>query len=511
MSGPKGLSITAFNAKLSEIFTLQSKIKKNLSSLKELHITDEKRQISFNCDEFIKDQEKASRNLLEKVSYRHTGTVRDQQKIDNKINELKNFLEQTEKEKQLFKSREQDYLSYVSVEEYENQSAASFQNFKKEISAHLDSYLSSGLNLDKKKSDQIAESLRKIQDIKTNFDPMEFAFGFQESEKSIKSSIAEYILEKEKEVNRIRIELSDVLLAAGLPPEKSVSQDETTSMPDEILNSIEKISQLIANVDQRVLQDRYRKDLETLKSSSVFKDVYYYTELYEEIKLKEKTRSHKYIIKELIVDLNKAEVFSDFLTKKQELVDDAVKMLEKETVRVYEYEALQMRFENITEENRKKKEEQELKLRQAEFLKSFLVESLQKKNYRVVDDMEVIDFEKQNDFILKVPNTSNFLNLRFDQDGKFLYNFLISENKNQLSIDQINEKLSSMGNACTDFKAVLEELKEIGVELNIDREIEVSEKALIQAPEEMLKEIQSHEAAKLGLKSQKPRELYMDH
>ena len=104
--------------------------------------------------------------------------------------------------------------------------------------------------------------------------------------------------------------------------------------------------------------------------------------------------------------------------------------------------------------------------------------------------MQVIDFEKENDFILKIPNQNNYLNLLFDENKTgFIYNFLIPENRKKLAIDEINQKINNMETACSDFKSVLKSLSSFGMKFNYDKEIPISENAMLQLPERIRKRL----------------------
>ena len=110
-----------------------------------------------------------------------------------------------------------------------------------------------------------------------------------------------------------------------------------------------------------------------------------------------------------------------------------------------------------------------------------------------MNDMEVIDFEKESDFLFKIPNQSNCLNLRFGPDGSILYNFVIPENTNELSVDQKRHKLGEMKTTCNEFKELLKELSSLGLQVDLNRETPISEKALIKIPRKYRHMIQKEE------------------
>jgi hypothetical protein len=116
------------------------------------------------------------------------------------------------------------------------------------------------------------------------------------------------------------------------------------------------------------------------------------------------------------------------------------------------------------------------------YIKARTIAGLRDLNYEVMTDMEVIDFDNDDTFLLTVPNQENFINVRFDSEGKMLYNFLIPENRSELTHEQKETRLAEMDETCTEFKKMLEHLKSEGLNIDLNNEISSSEKALVQIP-----------------------------
>jgi hypothetical protein len=112
-------------------------------------------------------------------------------------------------------------------------------------------------------------------------------------------------------------------------------------------------------------------------------------------------------------------------------------------------------------------------------------------NFEVVDDAEIIDLEQTGSYLLRVPGQKNLINLRFDASGRMLYNFLIPESKNELSIDDKNLKMAEREEACHEFKTMLSELQQQGLKVDLKNEIDISEKALISFPAHIQNKINS--------------------
>jgi hypothetical protein len=99
--------------------------------------------------------------------------------------------------------------------------------------------------------------------------------------------------------------------------------------------------------------------------------------------------------------------------------------------------------------------------------------------YEVMDDLEVIDFEKSNDYLLKVKGQDNYMNLMFSEDGAMKYNFQIPENKKDLSFDEKKLKVQEMKMSCDDFNSVISDLRKMGMKLNLNSEQPISEASLM--------------------------------
>ena len=84
-----------------------------------------------------------------------------------------------------------------------------------------------------------------------------------------------------------------------------------------------------------------------------------------------------------------------------------------------------------------------------------------------MDDLEVIDFEKADDLLLKCKDKTNYLNLKFKEDGSIKYSFQIPENKESLNENELKYKLSQMNETCGDFQLVLSDLAKLGLKMEL--------------------------------------------
>jgi hypothetical protein len=96
-----------------------------------------------------------------------------------------------------------------------------------------------------------------------------------------------------------------------------------------------------------------------------------------------------------------------------------------------------------------------------------------------MEDLQVIDFEKESDFLLKIRDQENYLNLKFKEDGSMRYVFQIPEDAKGLSTDQKNLKLHEMKVTCDEFQSVLADLSKMGLKIDLRSEKPIEYESLL--------------------------------
>ncbi len=179
-------------------------------------------------------------------------------------------------------------------------------------------------------------------------------------------------------------------------------------------------------------------------------------------------------------------------------------------IKQYKFDDFKTKCHFLKEENKEILENEFVKQKENEFLKTQLVNALNNMNYQVMDDMEVIDFEKQSDFLLKVPNQKNYINLRIDKNNSIAYNFLIEEDKNELSIDKKHEKIIEMESTCDEFYKVLRDLESMGLEIDKTKSSDADIDKLLQVPKKYQKKIKEAAEEKKRAKERIVKKRYLD-
>lgn len=492
MSGPKSYSpppmysVAVFDGKLNEIFQLQRQVQAILRELGQLHCSDPERHIAFDCGAFIQQQQQLADRLLATFSIDYEGQFgqeqynRFNQQIEKFIKELRSFLATIEAEKSRFMNNLEDYQAYVNYEKFIEYARQGFEQFKANVCQYLEQYL---------RRDQPAildEALAQLKAIRFQLQPARFEFGFRDKQSAEKSKIEQHAHQCEVAVNQVRGELADRVLA--LAPESTPIDDRFASpaiaSDEKVTNYLEKIERFIASVTDPERQQQYQQRLAQLTQSHTFKDAYFYLELFEELKELEKIVACKKQLQQVMAEINQLEIHPSQRTSKGQLIQAALALMERPRIKAYEFEAWLHRAQQFKQENERCIQEDFIREKERQFLKTQLIRCLESLNYEVMEDMQVIDFEieKETDFLIKIPGQSNYINLRFQPDGSFLYNFLIPEAKDSLSMDQKQRKLLEMESTCREFKQVLQDLAKMGLRLDLRSEKPISEQALIQVP-----------------------------
>lgn len=517
MSGPKSYSpppmysVAVFDGKLNEIFQLQRQIQSAWHELAQLRCYDKERGIDFDCAAFMQQHRQLADKMLATFKIEYEGQFgqsqynRFKQQIEDFVTQLRDFLEKIGAEKSNFVRKLEDYQAYVNYEKFIDYARQGFEQFKANVCHYLEQYL---------RSEQPAildEALNQLRAIHFQLQQARFEFGFRDQEAAEKAKVENHAHQCEAAVNQVRGELADRVLA--LAPEATAMDDRLASQAaasdEKVKSLVKKIEGFIASVTDLERQQQYRQKLSQLRQSHSFKDAYFYVELFEELKELEKMVAGKKQLQQIITELNQLEIHPSQRTTKLQLIQTALALIERPRIKSYEFEEWLSRARQFKQENERCIQQDFIREQERQFLKGQLIRCLKSLNYEVMDDMEVIEFENRTDFLLRVPGQSNYINLRFQPDGSFLYNFLIPEAKDSLSMDQKQRKLSEMESTCREFKQVLQDLAQMGLRLDLRSEKPVSEQALIQVPAKYQSRIAAKKMAKKTQKEKVVQQRYM--
>lgn len=512
MSSPKDFisppkySMKAFNGSLNEVFQLQTMLRSQLNFIQNLCVDDKELGIQFDCKEKTGKIKFTEKEILKPLVFNYKGTFNQSiyNLIENelllRLNSLNRLKETLDTIQQDFNNKRNDYESYIEYLKYNLNSKISFNDFKQEITNYYKNLVK---DVDKNIIEETVSKIEEIQYINPND---KFQFGFKNLFEEKKEDIIYYTKKKESEINTIRNKVSDQIIKVSgvITFEKKKSK--------EIIEIENKINLIVDNCNDIEYKREFHKKLKSLSESESLKEVFYYKELFDSIFIIEKNRKIKQELKSLLINLNKTTIHEKFIEKKSLLTNKINESIDADKVSDTLFENFKRNFESLKLENIKLIEEEGVLEKERLFLKSQMITNLENMGYEVMNDLEVIDFEKSNDFLLKVKGQDNYINLLFREDGSMKYNFQIPENKNNLSVDEVNLKLQEMKLTCDDFNQSVSDLKKMGVELKLKSESEISEKTLMsftKKTKERLKDKMKSEGSKIT-QNQNTKQRYLN-
>lgn len=487
MSGPKDYtppprySLQVFDGKLNKIFQLQHQLNTLCNEINALNVNDSKLKINFDCKEEIKKLKssiaQASKSLI--LDYKGTFDQDTYNKIEssvqNKIDKISDEINKCNIIKRDFNNKENDYNAYCSFLNYYDNSKVTFNDFKNRVI----NYYKNEINTES--PEIFIETEQKISSINIDKKIPVFSFNFREKNNSERESLTDNIISKEEQVNNIRNEINDKLIRKYSLNSSAISllSLNTDIVSDEINRVIDKIDMLFRACEDPLLVIDYKNKLDKLKQSKSLNEIYYYKELHDQILGSEKNRKNKIEINSVLLKLNKVTIHKNLYSEKQKLINLCLNLINQSSLTKKQVLDTFEEYDGLLKDNLILFEEEEIIKKERLFLKSQIVHSLENFGYEVMDDLEVIDFEKGDDFLLKIAGQDNYLNLKFKEDGSMRYAFKIPEKKEDLSTDQENVKLHEMKVTCNEFKSVLSDLSKMGLNINLRSEKQIELKSIV--------------------------------
>ncbi len=502
MSGPKSYSCRVFNKQLLGLFMQQAAIDNLWELLHSRRIVDKQRGIEITNDDFIRANAASYQELWMNPGVTK-GKVLDQQQFDNSYNWMQAALNHHQKLKTKLEAQHQDFdrieeawHAYLDLELFKKDLDEEFMSLKNQMFDYLKS-----LKIDKRKKEQ---GISRLAAMEISYVLPEFPVERIEAMESIRQNMIAHYNESKRQIGmEAGIEESRKRAVFHKTKVKMLI-DESLSIHnsdfdlDVMLSSIRQAIAKIESASQAVI---YKNRLQKILKNNSGQESYFFAELFEDLKKysdkQEKRISLEMLIqklpegllsKDLLVEINKVRTDIDLLMQQVQIKNDDLARIEHSIYKI--------------------KEKQAAAFREQQYIKSNIVACLNDLNYTVADDTELIDLESSDDFLLSIPGQSNYLNLRFDTTGNVLYNFLIPDEPDSLSYDEKSLKYAEMQDTCTAFKKVLADLKSQGLNIDLQHEILISEKALVALPRIYRSKLNPIKTAKPA--KQKPGSIHRD-
>ncbi len=509
MSGPKVVTYTmkAFSGKLSTLMRLQNQLKNQCKLLQKASIADNNLNISLDYRQQLSILQASIDKATAQMIFNYKTFEQDTYNIINQMiskrkDEVLDLIKQTDDLISDYEEKIKDYEAYKDYLNYFENSKNSFEKFKEEFSNLV---VESLKEVDIK---QYESATAKTNETIFNAEKQDFDWGFAKDCQDEKDRVRHHIIEQENVLKSIESDNINIVLNSGIS--RSVKSDIfllNPTIPKKVKILSAKIQQIINDCDDTTIYNTYLDRLNLLKQSNSMTDIFYYQELHDNILKEENSRKFKRRISDSLSLLNEFEPHKTVSAEKIFLQQKAVKMIDSAELSEREWFKFRTRLQSFYANNRKAIEEDELKAREHLFIKAQIIHNLESKGYAVMEDLEVIDFEKENTFYLRIPGQENILNVIFREDGTFRYVFQIPEDKAQLSVEQQKLKLHEMQETCNDFTEVLSELRQMGVDLNIKSDKPVAMSSVITVPEAVAKKL---EKQKSKIRKGQIKKLYLD-
>jgi len=484
MSGPKDYSppprysMQVFDGKLNRVFELQSRLRALCSEIGSLRVSDAQLVIQFDCSNELQKLEKPNYDALKMLVFDYKGTFgqdvyhRLNREIDSKISMILKQVDACESIKSGFEAKKADYETYRSYLSFYENSRVSFDEFKGQVTDYLKN------NLQARVPEIFNQAAQGIASIKFDKQASPFTFGFSSKSEAQKQSVMGHVDQKENEINHIRLDISDKVLNK-LKTTTVLTRPQKLEIAEDKAPIIEKIKSLIRRCDDPASKKTYTKNLDRLLESESLKDIYFLKELHDSVFESEMVRRLKVEITKLLSDLNEVSIHDAVEPEKQKTIKLCLNLLRLSSVTPNQVDAARQHFEEMLRNSRQRFEQEEIRQKEHLFLKSQIVLCLENLGYEVMEDLEVIDFEKEKDFLLKIHGQENYLNLKFKEDGSMRYVFQIPEDPNALNTDEKNLKLHEMKVTCDEFQSVLADLSKMGLKIDLRSEKPIEYESLL--------------------------------
>jgi len=486
MSGPKSYSVHIFDKHLRQIFELNCEIQLLISDLKEKKLTDEVRGIHYENEDFIEKGKKDLEVLmeifkpsnLEKLNQSQFNQYYNQfSETSQKMQVLKNgFLNEIAR----FDNIQTSYQAYLELELRWKEYDGNFEIIKQQFLSHIRQNIS--------ETGIYNELFEKAAKIRFDFVLPPFTEDFSTLADSLKTNIAKAFEQSKQQLNSLisrqfsqndhLTAKSKVFLVSGKQDHQSVAGNNKLH-GDELLTKIRELLNEISDPKQARL---FISKFADLLNKHEISDTYFFNEFIAEIKEAQSQEAFRANLSQLLNQLKVHKFEKAVLGKSVELETKIQHFLGYDRLKKENCESAELVWKNLLELNKTAFKERLMREEEQKYIKSRMIAGLRDLNYDVMTDMEVIDFEKDDNFLLSVPDQENFINVRFDSEGKMLYNFLIPENRDGLTHEQKEARLAEMDETCTQFKEMLGHLKSEGLNIDLKNEILSTEKALVQLP-----------------------------
>lgn len=481
MSGPKSYSVSVFDKQLKQIFMLQGEISELWVTLKSKKLLG----IETSFDEYLAKNQKRFNEFFNPFGPVESGTITQDQfdhfynRIHLSIEQMRIFKEELKEEVFSFENIEKAYNEYIELKNYLEKLTEDFQILKSDFTEHIRS--------NNPETSETEELIALIDELSLSIQMPVFDQSFVNSKSDWKNIFDQKYDVHKKQMNQLARNKTGII--GSINGKLKVTLASNSNKPTGRLNQqiepdalIQKINEAISSLRETSEAAIFYQRLTDLLKKHNKNEVYYFAEFLEEIAQSKSLAELKEAVNEISKSISTIGFYPEQTEDVNHLTQKISTTLAHYRLKINDVENLKNSLEKLKLDKQRLRQQKFAENQERNFIKARLISELQELDYEVMTDMNVIDFEKDNSFLFQTPGQENFINLRFDQQGQLLYNFLIPENRDNLTHEKTQFRLAEMQQTCDEFKEMLAHLKSKGLNINLEKEIEASSKALIQLP-----------------------------
>lgn len=512
MSGPKSYSVKVFDKDLVHIFQLQCEVEDMLSNLKSYKEANKKNDTEITP--FLLDIRKECSLALKPFSLGTTAhTIAGATKagydkrIQIKKDQLTRLVDKIKLKETNLEQNEtikNDYLSYrasfaACLEE--------LMKFRENTRIYLQEINSQSEDI------HLEEYLKQLQGKALELPEKPYTYTFNK-ERAIQELV---LIEKQyrKEIDNIREAAEEMIFQIKMTtPLSSKEKTPNTQEKERITSIITLIKNKINQITPNKKQTDFSKELEQLQAeTSQGGNLFLLQQLLRQINQYQNAQIPK---KELNILYNRILTVTPHptLTKEHQAVSkDMVQVIKNSDARDGEIQHILERGKNFLTLNRKRIQQSRIREKERAFIKQQLVQALEARKYEVVEDTTVIDFEKQSEFLLKVPKKENYVGVELKENDTLSYVFYSNIDKKELekmSIEERAGKVKDMEHSCDDFYAIMQELNHLGISNKIRKPRKSKESYLQGLPDKYKNQVKREANIPLKKKRNDDKKKYLD-
>ncbi|MEL6674555.1 MAG: hypothetical protein AAFR61_20260 [Bacteroidota bacterium] len=519
MSGPKyspppppRYSVSAFNGELNHIFSIQRQITQLWEQLARCEFQDAQRHIQFDCQAFIESYQRSYEEAVQPFNIFHAGTFgqarydRYQREITQKKRRLNQVRNELLAEKNRFLALKEDYKAYLEYENYHHRVGLSFAEWKVQFCEEMSKRLVEFPEVKEK-------GVRQINQVEIKPRSERFYPGFSGGKSRAVQGVNADLQQAKDQVHDIRKNVGkEVVGKMSAEAFKSFGKAVLKPvLPMDCKQYATRIMKVIDELGSAELQVQFKKELTDMQEDEVRHDTDYFRELYNEVKKVQILQKRKEELRKLEEELKTLSLHEECLLAYEQWNKLVREISQKSNIKSRDLEEVVYQAQQLIQDSEARQQSEWVIQQERLFLKRQLINQLSAMNYEVMEDLEVVDFEKNKEFIFNIPQQENYLSIQYREDGSFSYNFFIPEDKNQLSSAELKAKLVDMQSACDDFDTVLSELNALGLPIRIGKEKPATAETLMQLPERIRTQLPEKEQTRIEVEQQRKRTLNKDN